>query len=249
MLQSIVEQKTALAAYSAGHDLPHVTPNQWDLGDKIIAVLNPVEEITTKSISTEVASVSLIIPFVRAFKKTLENHDDDREIRTMKSEMLASLNTRYGNVESNGSLALATLLDPRFKDKFISGTVEKTNAKDLLDEKVAEITGSDNSRAPSPKCPKTNLLQCFAEILEEAEVEVDAYNAVVDKYLAEPLIPFPRGNSYSWWAANKPRFPALAKLAQRYLCAPPTSVPSERLFSGAGEIYDPNKEPSCSRGS
>ena len=240
MLQSITKQKMALAAYSAEHDIPHLTPNQWDLIDKIVAVLDPVEEIT-RSISTEVASVSLIIPFIRAFRRTLENHDNDRGIRTMKSEMLTSLNRRYGDVESNESLVLATLLDPRFKDKFFSGAHEKTNAKELLDNKVAEITGTDETRVPSPKRPKPNLLKCFADILEEAGVEVDTYNAVVDKYLAEPLLSFHRENSYSWWAENKIRFPPLAKLAQRYLSAPPTSVPSERLFSCAGEIYDPKR--------
>jgi len=56
-------------------------------------------------------------------------------------------------------------------------------------------------------------------VLEEAGVEVDTYNAVVDKYLAEPLIPFHRANSYSWWAENKICFPPLAKLAQRYVFA------------------------------
>lgn len=117
MLQSALKQKIALAAYGAEHAIPHLTPNQWDLVEKTVAVLNPVEEIT-QSLSTEVASVSLIIPFIRAFRRTLEDHDNDRRIRTMKSEMLDSLNRRYGDAESNKALVLATLLDPPFKDKF-----------------------------------------------------------------------------------------------------------------------------------
>ena len=86
MLQSMLEQKVALATYGAEHAIPHLSPNQWDIVEKIVAVLNPVEEIT-QSISTEVASVSLIIPFIRAFRRTLEDDNNDRGIRTMKSEM------------------------------------------------------------------------------------------------------------------------------------------------------------------
>ena len=52
-------------------------------------------------------------------------------------------------------------------------------------------------------CPKTVVLKCFSEILEEAGVEVNSkYNAVVDKYLSKPLIPFQRGNAYKLWAEN-----------------------------------------------
>lgn len=48
----------AVATYGAEHALPQLTPNQWDLVEKIVAVLNPVEEIT-QSIATEVRSFSI----------------------------------------------------------------------------------------------------------------------------------------------------------------------------------------------
>lgn len=72
MLQSITEQKMALAAYAAEcSDLPQLSPHQLNIIEKIIAVLRPIEDIT-KSISSDKASVSIIIPFVRALQKSLE---------------------------------------------------------------------------------------------------------------------------------------------------------------------------------
>ena len=103
MLHSIAEQKMALAAYSTEGNIPPLTPYQLDLIGKVIAVLNPIEEIT-KSISTDAPSVSLIIPFIRALRRTLEIHDSIRGVRTMKGDMLTSLNRRYIDVESYSPL-------------------------------------------------------------------------------------------------------------------------------------------------
>ena len=76
MIQSIIEQKMALAAYSAEHDLVQLSSHQLDLANKIVAALSPVEEIT-KSISANAASVSAIIPFIRMLHRSLEKHHND----------------------------------------------------------------------------------------------------------------------------------------------------------------------------
>ena len=146
MLQTIKEQKMALAAYATEYDIPQLTPNQLELTSKVIAALNPIEEII-KSVSTDAASASLIIPFIRILRRTLENHEDDCGIRTMKREMLSSLNRRYIGVEANAPLVLATILDPRFKDKFFSSATERANARELLNAKVTAITTTQPSQA------------------------------------------------------------------------------------------------------
>ena len=94
MRQTIKEQKMALAVYATEYAIPQLTPKQLDLASKVIAALNPVVEIT-KSVSTDATSASLII---RILQRTLENHEDDRGIHTMKGEMLNCLNRRYAAV-------------------------------------------------------------------------------------------------------------------------------------------------------
>ncbi|XP_039607958.1 E3 SUMO-protein ligase ZBED1-like [Polypterus senegalus] len=46
------------------------------------------------------------------------------------------------------------------------------------------------------------------------------------------------GNALYWWKGHQSDFPLLAKLAKTYLCIPGTSVPSEWVFSTAGDILN-----------
>ena len=160
MLQVIIEQKMALAAYSTEHsDTPQLTTNQLDLAGKVVNVLTSIEEIT-KSICTDAASVSLIIPFVRALRLTLEKHDNDSGVHTMKAEMLASLNRRYAGIEKSELLVIATVLDPRFKDKFFTHSIDRVNAIDLIKSKISEsdnpalVSSSESSPVSVGSSPK-----------------------------------------------------------------------------------------------
>ena len=120
MLKSIQEQKMALAAYAAENSsIQQLSSNQLDLLRKCIEILSPVEEIT-RSISADLASISVIIPYVRILKRTPVKNTDDSGIHTMKTELLHSIKLHFTGIEENKVLSLATYLDPQFKDNFLS---------------------------------------------------------------------------------------------------------------------------------
>lgn len=63
----------------------------------------------------------------------------------------------------------------------------------------------------------------------------ECYQQELQLYLNEPVIE--RSSCpFRWWSLNKARFPSLATVAREFLAIPCTSVPTERLFSKAGEI-------------
>ena len=63
---------------------------------------------------------------------------------------------------------------------------------------------------------------------------------MVTDYLSEPVVDNPEDqrfmNPFDYWRKNKERYFILAAMAKKYLSAPPSSVPSESLFSNTGII-------------
>ena len=80
------------------------------------------------------------------------------------------------------------------------------------------------------------VIDIDAEILEENK-----------RYSLEPRIQRIQ-NPSEWWAKNKERFSLLALSARKSLAIPPSSVPSERIFSTAGQSLNEKRErESCQR--
>ena len=62
----------------------------------------------------------------------------------------------------------------------------------------------------------------------------------LDQYLAHPQLDV-EDSPLEWWKVEHSRYPQLAKLAHKYLCLCATSVPSERVFSCAGQIMSDHR--------
>ena len=130
--------------------------------------------------------------------KTLKKHHDDLGIRTMKNAMLASLTRRFKDVEQNISLVIASLLDPRFKDRFFSSVSQQAEArKMLIEEMEKEKASSDTKTMHEPPSKHANietieLWQSFNEILEESGASAEGlsndhsvvYRAIIVRALA-----------------------------------------------------------------
>ena len=59
----------------------------------------------------------------------------------------------------------------------------------------------------------------------------------VSRYKAEPLLNLDE-DVLLWWKHHAPSYPYLTKMARKYLGIIATSVPSERLFSTAGNTVN-----------
>jgi len=247
MLKSVQEQKMALAAYAAENsNVQQLSSHQLDIMKRVIEILSPIEEIT-RSISADLASVSIIIPYLRILIRALEKNTDDSGIRTMKSGLLHSLRVRFTGIEEKKQLSLATFLDPRFKDKFFSNNIIKATIKELLLEEMSTLdtgllgnTEMEGPTRPNRVCPLKSsiLLDVFLEIVADNSEDLPTSASEVDRYLSVPLIDFKSGDPFLWWSQHCPEYPVLSKLARRFLSTPATSVPSERLFSAAGDLHD-----------
>ena len=150
----------------------------------------------------------------KSLEKQHESHDD-RDVQTMKQEMLKSLKQQYTSAKSNELLTISIALDPRFKDKCFRQLDTTGEVKFSLKDKVAELKSNETEQPPSDistegreeavsKCRKIPPLKCFSEILQEARTSLDDSGNEVDIYFSKPLIEFHGGeHSLNWWATNK----------------------------------------------
>ncbi|XP_036003030.1 zinc finger BED domain-containing protein 4-like [Fundulus heteroclitus] len=253
MMQSLLGQKRTLSVYAAEHNLPAtLTVNQWGLMERAVEILAPFEELT-RAVSAETATTADVIPAIAALKRVLSREQaTDEGVKTMKRTLLEAVERRFSHVESDPLYSVASLVDPRYKDRYFADPNSLGPAKDALIrevEKMEELKKASSDvpeEQQSSKKPRlstdTSLGSVFEEILQESEQERRSVTSSsvlvqVQTYLTEQTI-VRSANPLTYWRDNAARFPSLVGIAQRYLSAPCTSVDSERFFSAVSNIMD-----------
>lgn len=269
MIRRLVEQRRALNIYCNEFEharLPNINNEQWEVANKIVEILSPIEEITFQ-VSRADSAISCIIPSVRVLKKFFEDKeksDTSTGVKTMISTMLQSLNKRFSakDLEKNKWLVLSCMLDPRYKaHPFLFSDTTK-NAKAWLQEEISlsRVENAEDKPVQETEIPRKkgkldseidsiyeNILQVENETMNTNQDATAPYDVQqeLEFYLKESLVDR-KEDPLNWWRLHGDKYGELKKLARKYLCPPPSSVASERVFSTVGNIYDDKRN--CLKG-
>nr|XP_022901763.1 zinc finger BED domain-containing protein 1-like [Onthophagus taurus] len=226
-----------------------ITATEWDLLIDVVSILKPFEKITIELSGEKYITMSLIIPLIRCLQHSLKSRiPKTTSAESLKLVLQDNVRTRLGILETNLLCSKATFLDPRFKKAAFSVAENGDIVQKLIIEEISSIlqnkgetiekqtieTTTDNTD------DKENIWSHFdQEIVTLKSISTPCTTAalMVTQYLEISLVARTQ-NPIEFWKRYKSVLPEIYQLHKRYSCIPATSVPSERVFSKAGQIIN-----------
>jgi len=171
---------------------------------------------------------------------------------------------KYWEVKNN-VMVIVTILDPRFKMRYIQFYFSQLYDSSRCEQEVADIkkeleelykkheleqrrkmggsSSSSTTQSASSSKETTNSVAClvsseFQSFLESSTSESSKSELLI--YLDEANHPLhdKNFNLLHYWKVNALRFPVVSSMAKKFLAVPASSVSSESTFSCGGRILD-----------
>ncbi|XP_056095123.1 E3 SUMO-protein ligase ZBED1-like [Rhinichthys klamathensis goyatoka] len=269
MLQRFIEQQQAVCAVLATErGAWHLMPKDADIAviEQVLQILQPLSAFTDALASESRAlSLSALRPVLsHIISDILEVKNEDSALtKDLKRVMKSDLESRY-TADAKKVMDLTSFVDPRFKGSFsddLDATVNccieeasKLEEMTTLSEGAAQTEQSSTTPTPHLPPPPEKQQQSLATLLnkitstrqqraEEQEGEGNIKSKIeaeIKVYVSVALIKS-EADPLQWWSLHAEELPHLATVAEKFLCIPATSVPSERVFSASGHILSPQR--------
>lgn len=253
MLERVLKNKEPLISTLAllgNTTVGNLSQEEWGIVQHAVQLLEVFNDVT-KEISAETnVTLSKTTVLSRLMSKKVKhylvsNTQLPEKIKLLCKSLLEGLSKRFGDRESHDLIAQSTILDPRFKSKAFGDENKYKSAYYDLIRKVkvaiqAHASGEVETRVePLPNTPSSSIWDEFDEAVSHLRGKQDPTaeaTVEIDKYLNEPYLPR-TSDPLKWWEARKYTYPNVHSMVLKRLCIPATSVPCERVFSKAGQIY------------
>ncbi|KZC12193.1 Zinc finger BED domain-containing protein 4 [Dufourea novaeangliae] len=233
MFSRLIEQQRAVSAAMSTVSIERLTTSDWDMMASCLSVLGPFALFTAELSSEAHVSISKVFPGVQQMYRCLNVHE-----HVLASKLREMMDKYFHDIVNNSIYCMCSMLDPRFKQLGFMPTETVEILKKLIIGIITVPTESDNNSLSTDD-------ESISSFWSDFKTMVSAHNccntdelsevAELDNYLKE-RIEVLESDPVEYWKINAIRYPKLSKLAQKLLCCPATSVPSERIFSKAGNI-------------
>ena len=204
---------------------------------ELINVLLPFKEALLQVEGNGIVTTSCICPIVVGLLNAMEQFkkSNTQYCKNLAVNLKKSVSKRLLSFLNSPDYRLASLLDPRFKNKWIEDDLEKEEAVYLLKthaaskfiNQKAESLGTEEVKH-EPKKPK------LFDFLGLGFTKKKPYSAgEVEKYIEEETVDLDE-DPLMYWKKKSKQLPTLAALAKEYLGLTATSA---RIFPSAGNFH------------
>ncbi|XP_039310411.1 zinc finger BED domain-containing protein 4-like [Solenopsis invicta] len=211
----------------------------------VISLMKPVERVITEVSGDSYPTCSVIIPLVRCLKVAVrECNPLTRCGIEFKEKLEKAINIRFKDFELHKILAISNILDPRFKKIHFESALAASSAISQINDYIQKDTVQKTYNKESVESIVKTDVWSFHDHLVANKADYSTHSEDISfeirQYLSQPVIRR-QENPLKYWSSMKLAFPSLYKLALNYVSIIGTSVPSERLFSEAGNIKTDNR--------
>lgn len=254
MLSRLLQLKAAVCLELATSDttIASLTPQEWRTVEGLVKALAPVASATKDLSGQKYATLSAVIPFLYGTEMVLKDciaADDVTSLFT--KNMLKAMKTRFVGYSEQKEYVMATACDPRFKNIFCREAAPEMVlmefAQSELERSAPAPPAPCDRPGPSAPVPSTERTSGIWDQIEKlamsGQKQLHASSAIEEfrQYLREPTCDR-NDDPLAYWQAAGKKYPSVRTLAMKYLGIPATQVPSEKLFSTAGNIVRAQRE-------
>lgn len=227
-------------------NLPTLEADDFTMLEEACVFLAPFYRVTVELSAEKNVSGSKVVILIRQLMKSVKAGMKKKGLNAVSmslgTQLLSGLTTRYKRVEHELLLSTAAFLDPRFKKYGVIDSEAYKACKDHVHSKIVAMVHDENFDRELP--PVTEIPEDDDPLWGQFDRQFAAHHATptssatieLRQYGEEPQIDRQLDDPLEWWRSREVVYPRIAKLARKYLSLVATSVPSERVFSTAGEV-------------
>ncbi|XP_069855906.1 zinc finger BED domain-containing protein 4 [Dipodomys merriami] len=239
MLERLIEQKRAVNEMSVECNFRElISCDQWEVMQSVCHALRPFDT-ASREMSAHVSTLSQVIPMIHILSRKVEMlFGETMGIDTMLKSLKEAMASRLSATLHDPRYVFATLLDPRYKASLFTEEEAEQYRQDLIREleilnSTSEDTATSNgcdSGSPSKDCGGEESLWSLVAKVKRRDGREKLPEDMVLAYLEEEVLDH-SCDPLTYWGLKRASWPGLSTLAVRFLGCPPSTVPSEKLFS------------------